>query len=55
MYNHWLLYELAKERQRESLKEVEMERLIRKNRPKSKRSFSSLRFLLSNLRKIMVT
>jgi hypothetical protein len=55
MYNSWILYEWAKERQGEFLKEAEMERLIRKNRPKSKRSFSGLLFLLNSLRKIMVT
>lgn len=30
MYNSWLMYELAKERQEELLKEVEVERLIKK-------------------------
>lgn len=55
MYNSWLLYEWAKERQGEFLKEAEVERLIRKNQSKSKRSFSGLHFLLNNLGKIMVT
>ena len=55
MYNSWLLYEWAKERQREFLKEAEMERLIRKYQSKSKRSFNGLRFLLNNLGKILIT
>lgn len=56
MYNSWLLlYERSKERQGKFLREAEMERLIRKNRPKTKRTFRALCFLLNNLRKIMVT
>lgn len=55
MYNSWLLYEWAKERHGEFLKEAEMERLIRKNRSKSKRSFNSLHILLNNLGKILIT
>ena len=55
MYNSWLLYEYAKERQGEFLKEAEMERLIRKYQSKSKRSFNGLRFLLNNLGKVMIT
>ncbi len=54
MYNSWLLYEWAKERHGEFLKEAEMERLIRKNRPKSKRSFNGFHFLLNNLGKILI-
>jgi len=55
MYNSWLWYEYAKERQGEFLKEAEMERLIRKYQSKSKRSFNGLRFLLNNLGKILMT
>ena len=55
MYNSWLLYEWAKERQGKFLKEAEMERLIRKYQSKSKRSFNGLRFLLNNLGKILIT
>jgi len=55
MENWWFLYEFAKERQGELLKEAEMERLIKKNQSKSKRSFNGLRFLLNNLGKAMIT
>jgi len=55
MYNSWLLYEWAKERQGEFLKEAEMERLIRKYRSKSKSSVNGLRFLLNNLGKVLIT
>jgi len=55
MYNSWLLYELAKERHGELLKEAEMERLIRKNQSKSKSSVNGLRFLLNNIGKILIT
>jgi len=55
MENWWFLYEFAKERHGELLKEAEMERLIRKNRSKSKRSFNGFYFLLNNLGKVMVT
>jgi len=55
MYDFWFLYEYAKERHEELLKEAEMERLIKKNQYKSKRSFNGLRFLLNNLGKVMIT
>jgi len=55
MENWLILYEFAKERHRELLKEAEMERLIRKNQSKSKRSFNGFHFLLNNLGKVMVT
>jgi len=55
MYNSWILYESAKERHEELLKEAETERLIRKYQSKSKRSFNGLRFLLNNLGKAMMT
>jgi len=54
MYNFWFLYDYAKERHEELLKEAEMERLIRKNQIKSPRSFNGFRFLLNNLGKIMI-
>jgi len=55
MYDFYYIYEYVTERHEELLKEAEMERLIRKNRSKSKRSFNGLRFLLNNLGKILVT
>jgi len=54
MYDFWFLYDYVKERHEELLKEAEMERLIRKNRPKSKRSFNGFRFLLNKLGKILI-
>jgi len=54
MYYFQLSYEYVKARHEELLEEVEIERLIRKNRVKSPRLFNGLSFILSHLGKIMV-
>ncbi|OGD32990.1 hypothetical protein A2V94_02015 [Candidatus Atribacteria bacterium RBG_16_35_8] len=54
MYYFQFSYEYVKARHEELLKEAETERLIRKNRVKSPRSFNGLSFILSHLGKIMV-
>jgi len=54
MYYFQFSYDYAKARHEELLKEAETERLIRKHRVKSPRSFNGFRFILSNLGKIMV-
>jgi len=54
MYYFQFSYEYIKARHEELLKEAETERLIRKNRVKSPRSFNGLSFILSHLGKIMV-
>ncbi len=54
MYDFHFSYDYAKARHEELLKEAEIERLIRKHRVKSPRSFNVLYLILSNLGKIMV-
>jgi len=54
MYYFQFSYEYVKARHEELLNEAETERLIRKNRVKSPRSFNGLSFILSHLGKIMV-
>lgn len=54
MYYFQFSYEYVKARHEKLLKEAETERLIRKNRVKSPRSFNGLSFILSHLGKIMV-
>lgn len=54
MYDWWFLYQMAKARQNELIKEAEIERLGRKYLPKSKRPFNGFRFLLNNLGKILI-
>ena len=54
MENWLIIWQLAKMKNEELLKEAEEWRLIRKYQLKSKKSFKSLNFLLNNLGKIMV-
>lgn len=54
MENWWIIWQLAKIKNEELLKEAEVWRLIRKNQPKSKRSFNGFRFLLNNLGTILI-
>lgn len=54
MDNWWIIWELAKMKNEQLLKEAEMERLVRMVQPKSKISFNGFRFLLNKLGKILI-
>lgn len=54
MDNWWIIWQLAKMKNEQILKEAEMERLVRMAQPKSKRSFNGFRFLLNKLGKILI-
>lgn len=54
MENWWNIWQLAKMKNEQLLKEAEMERLVRMIQPKSKRSFNGFHFLLNKLGKILI-
>jgi len=54
MDNWWIIWELAKMKNEQLIKEAEMERLVRMVQPKSKRSFNGFRLLLNELGKILI-
>jgi hypothetical protein len=54
MDNWWIIWQLAKIKNEQLLKEAEMQRLARMVQLKSKRSFNGFRFLLNKLGKILI-
>jgi hypothetical protein len=54
MDNWWTIWQLAKMKNEQLLKEAEMERLVRMVQPKPKRSFNGFHFLLNKLEKILI-
>ena len=54
MFNYQYLNDYVKARHEELIKEAEIERLIRKNRVKPQRLFNGIRFILNNLKEMML-